>query len=276
MVRSLVRCASLAIVTACAGNTDRSAGLSAVSGTGGTGITSGGAVSATGGNAATSTTGGNGGGAAGASTQGGNSATGGTSACVNATCVAGHSVPYTCIDGQCRPLLTVDCPVLLPEDSAGQYAARELLKKPAPIIIGGFASMANATNPADTLSVVNWNLALTEFNSITSGGLHSFDGSGVPRPLIGLICQGYNATTATVDTSMAHLAQDIRVPAILSTLTASNLLEAYNFTTTSSYVANNGQPVFFMSSGSATMQLASLNDNGLVWHMLGKIGRAHV
>ena len=139
---------SLAIAAGCGGNTNQPERGVAVGGTGGGAIETGGGLSSTGGTLASSATGGSSvqGGAAG-STQGGNSTTGGAAACVNADCVAAHSDPYTCINGQCIPLLTADCPVLLPEESAGQYSAKELLKKPAPIIVGGFASMSNASNP---------------------------------------------------------------------------------------------------------------------------------
>ncbi len=240
--------------------------------------TSGGA-SSTGGQSSTDATGGDTSATTGgASSTGGDTSTGGTGttatttapACVNADCIAAHVDPWTCINGVCTQLLTTDCPVLLPQDTAGDYSAMKLLSKPAPIIVGGFASMSNAQNPYDTQAVANWNLAFTEFNSKTSGGLQSYDGSGVARPLIGLICNGNNATTDTVDAAMAHLTQDVRVPAVLSTLSVTNLLEAYNFTTRQSYtVDHNGQPVFFMNTGSANLQLMTTNDNGLIWSLLG-------
>ena len=127
--------------------------------------------------------------------------------------------------------------------------------------------MTNLTNTYDTYAVVNWNLAFDEFNRKTGGGLPSWDNSGALRPLVGLICNGYNATTTTVVPMVQHLIQDIQVPGILTTLTADNLVQAYN--TSAAYSNAGGNSVFFMSTSSANVALTDLSDNGLVWNVLG-------
>lgn len=205
----------------------------------------------------------------GSNSTGGTPGTGGTPACVNADCMAAHTdTTYTCINGNCVPLVTSDCPVLIPTITQGSTAL-DLLQQPSPIILGGFASMTNAANQHDTYAIINWDLAFNEFNQQTSNGLPSYDGSGASRPLVGLICNGNNATPTTVQSMMQHLAQDIRVPGILTTLNATNLLAAFNYTTSTDYTNAGGNPVFFMSTSSANVALTDLNDNGMVWQVLG-------
>ena len=200
---------------------------------------------------------------------GGNTQSGGTSAqgglapggtpCINADCVALHSDAYTCVNDRCVALVSNDCPLVIPSN------ALELLKKPAPIILGGFASVTDAVH--DTVATVNWNMAFQEFNDSTLG-LPSYDGTGQRRPLVGLICQGAVTSTDPIKSAMRHLALDLKVPGILTTLSADDLLAAYDYTTSAEYKTSGGKPVFFMSTGSADIRLATLDDQGLVWHML--------
>ncbi len=232
-------------------------GPSSTSSTGGASDVGGSA--ATGGQSGGATTGGSA--AAGGTAPG----TGGTQPCDNATCLSQGVSPHTCINGQCVELTNENCPVLIPAKTALQ-----LLTQPSPIIIGGFASMTNPNNQHDTIAIINWDLAFDEFNSnLLGNGLPSYDGSGKTRPLIGLMCQGIVTDAKVFAATMQHLVQDIKVPGILSTLSANDLYNAFEYTISKDYVNAGGNPVFFMSSNSADQVLALLQDNGLVWHMLG-------
>ncbi|MFZ5896498.1 MAG: hypothetical protein ACOY0T_35920 [Myxococcota bacterium] len=179
----------------------------------------------------------------------------------NGDCIDAHlEQPYLCREGKCLAVTNDDCPVLLPSRNT-----LDLLRAKSPILLGGFASMANAQAPAETLAVINWDLAFDELNDKTLGGLPVGSG-GELRPVLGLICQG---KTTDVTPAMGHLTGNIKVPAILSTLSPDNLNDAWLYTRTPDYMAAGAQPVFFMSTGSADLRLANLKDDGLVWHMLG-------
>ncbi len=180
----------------------------------------------------------------------------------NGDCIEAHlEQPYVCVDGACVSVTTKECPVLLPTKNQ-----LDLLRKPSPFLLGGFASMQNAADPHDTNAVINWDLAFDEFNTSTLGGFPV--SGGQQRPVMGLICQGKITDTAQLTTALDHLTGDLKVPGVLSTLTADNLYAAWQYTQTPEYVASK-QPTFFMSTGSADLRLATLTDNGLIWHMLG-------
>ncbi|MGC4091698.1 MAG: hypothetical protein QM756_28210 [Polyangiaceae bacterium] len=179
----------------------------------------------------------------------------------NAECIDAHvDEAYMCIEGKCVSVVNTDCPVLLPSKKT-----LDLLRKPSPLLLGGFASMTNAADPRDTLAVINWDLAFNELNDQTLGGLPG--GSGEQRPVLALICQG---NTSDVTPAMAHLTGDLKVPGVLTTLSVDNLNSAFQYTRTSTYAASGGSPVFFLSTGSADSRLANTNDDGLMWHMLGE------
>src|SRR5664280_1722021 len=140
--------------------------------------------------------GGSGGATGGTSTV---SATGGTFSCntsdlecctTNSQCVANHNdQPYICKNNRCL-LLTDDtyCPLLIPSNDVALGLLKSTTPEYSPIIVGGFANMSNPQSPYDTKSVINWAMAMDEFNnSSTLKGLPGFNG-GNRRPIIGLMC----------------------------------------------------------------------------------------
>lgn len=236
------------------------------------------AEAATGGVPGTSTTGTGGSGAVGGTSTtflGGSAGTGtsdpstagtpnvgGQTACSNDQCMIEHgNAPWICRNNACVALTTSDCPVLIPRQSASA-----LLKQQDVIVIGGYASMANKGDFYDSQAIINWDLAFDEFNTATSGGLppHS---NGTQRPFVGLICKTNDIATSDVQRSVQHLTEDVQVPAILSTLSANYLYQAWLNQHSGGTISP--KPSFFMSTSSADTQLANLADEGLVWHMLG-------
>jgi len=180
----------------------------------------------------------------------------------NGECIDAHvDQPYLCVDGSCLALTSDDCPQLVPSKNT-----LEMLRKPAPIIVGAYANMNNADDFHDSQAVINWDLAFSEFHEQTLGGIPN-KGGGAARPVLALICQ--SSTVADITPSLEHLTQEVHVPAILSTLSADRLFGAFNFTQSSEYTDGGGEPVLFLSTGSADLRLANLADDGLVWHMLG-------
>jgi len=180
----------------------------------------------------------------------------------NGDCIAAHvDQPYLCVDGSCLALTSEDCPQLVPSTKT-----LDLLRKPAPIIVGAYANMNNTMDSHDSQAVINWDLAFSEFNDQTLGGIPNSAG-GAARPVIGLICQ--SSTVADITPSLQHLTEEVHVPAILTTLSTDRLFAAFNFTQAPEYAEAGGNPVLFLSTGSADLRLANLADGGLVWHMLG-------
>jgi len=225
-------------------------------GKGGAGGTGGAGIAGTGGDA-----GANGGTTLGGASGTGGAGSGGTGAqpeCeTNDDCITAHlDQPWICKDEVCLQVTTEECPLLLPTEDSTQY-----LREGNAIMLGGFSTMENADNAYDTLSVVNWDLAFTEFNDRTLGGLE--DGT---RPLLALLCNG---SPADVGPSVEHLTLDMEVPAMLTTLSPDKLLDAYNITSSEEHAAAGGDDVFYLSTGSANATLANLRDKGLIWHMLG-------
>jgi len=239
-------------------------GSGGTGGKGGTAGSGGAGAGATGGNAGAdggTTLGGasgkGGSGGIGGTTGGGSGGTGAAPECeTNDNCITAHlDQPYLCKNGACVQVTTEDCPILIPTDDSLQY-----LREGNAILLGGFSTMSEQ-NPYDTLSVINWDLAFTEFNDRTLGGL-----DGGTRPLLALLCNG---SLADVGPSVEHLALDLEVPAMLTTLSPDKLLDAYNITSSADHAAAGGDDVFYLSTGSANATLANLRDRGLIWHMLG-------
>lgn len=194
-------------------------------------------------------------------------AAGSSSACsTNADCIAAAlDQPAICrqksTGNECVVLTTDQCPILLPTTVTGSTAL-ELLKTNSPVILGGFANMTNSADQHDTLAVINWDLAFQEFNE----GAAKNSNKSAFQPVLGVICDGRFPKDGDFDKSMSHLTEEIATPGILSTLSAQNLLAAWNYTQSETYA---GGSVMFLSTSSATLQLANLDDSGYVWHLLG-------
>jgi hypothetical protein len=208
--------------------------------------------------------GGFGGASGGSPADGGRAGSGGCSS--NADCIEqALDAPAICRQkssgNECVVLTSDQCPTLLPTSVAGS-SALELLKTNSPVILGGFASMLNAGDPHDTLAVINWDLAFQEFNE----GAAKNSNKSAFQPILGVICNGLFPKEGDFASAISHLTEEIGTPGILSTLSATNLLAAWNYTQSESY---DGDSVTFLSTSSATLELANLDDSGYVWHLLG-------
>jgi hypothetical protein len=191
--------------------------------------------------------------------ESGSAGEGGTSTldpCVsNADCIERHdNRPYICRRSSCVPVTTEDCPVVLPSAGGVDY-----LKRERPFLIGGFASV-NAPFYEDPASV-NWDLAFTEFNEATRGGL-----ANGTRPLVGVVC---NSDLPDILPGLRHLALDLAISGTLSTLPPERLLAAFEHTTSREYIDDGGKLMLFLADDAADSRLANLMDRGLIWHMLG-------
>lgn len=191
---------------------------------------------------------------AGAGTSGaGSSATGCTS---NAQCLerSGEFEPSACVAGECVELLTPDCPLLLPQTGRG-WLPNLRNSDPEPVIVGAFSQV-----PESLYGVVarTFDLALTEVTR-TVGGLPA--ASGKRRPLVVLVCRNVYEDESALDAAIAHLIDEVRVPAVIAHLETAPLIRAFQR-------GGRARHVFFMSPLSAEQSLLDLDDDGLVWNML--------
>jgi len=251
-----------------------SGGSSGKGGTAGTDATGGtsqtGGSSGTGGDAGmTSETGGTGGkgGSGGSGGTGGKGGTAGTEAgtggapdepeCeTNAECLDSYddseTNPRACIDQKCVPLLTDDCPFLLPllEDE-GKWT----ILRSNTIILGGYAPFNGVA--LGTMGR-NYNLALKELQLAAQG---VFAGSANRRKVAMVVCDSFYETQDDLLAASRHLVTDLKVPGMVSAL----LLQDQR------YVWENvvrGKHVFMMNATYSDQDLINEQDDGLIWHML--------
>jgi hypothetical protein len=170
----------------------------------------------------------------------------------NAECMDDFAVgtePWACVDRTCVELLTDECPVILPQ-------TREIWRTslrtadPPPLILAG-TTPANSTASLDNY-LRNYELALLELNEkgVTVGG----------RQVVMLGCKAQFESTDELDEMMEHLADEVKVPGMVTTLAADDLQRAF----TEKGRATN---MFFMSAYESDDTLAAIADNGLIWHI---------
>ncbi len=244
-------------------------GGSAGSGVGGSsGKAGGGGKGGSAGNGGNGGNGGTTGGAGGAGgTTGGTSGTGGSAGmppedeCTqNLDCFELHSDwmsnPYACVAGKCQPLITEDCPVVLPLSDNGEWA----LMKPNngandPIILGGFA---NVPGGVPGIGTNNYDLALSELSE-RIGGVYA--GTQNRHQLVMVVCHGGHTNPADFDAPAAHLINDLGVKGIVASMAAENLQHVWE-------TIGEAEDVFFMMPINSDQELINIPDEGRIWHML--------
>jgi hypothetical protein len=170
----------------------------------------------------------------------------------HAQCLDKNFEPSICVAGSCVPLLSDDCPLVLP---ITEDLWKTNLRTQNPIIFGAFA---NVPTTLVGLQTRNYDLALTEFTHKVTG----LPGSGgKSRGLVTVVCRNNYASAANLDAAMAHLVDDLHVPGVISALLADDVQHVFE---------NKAQEahVMLMSPLEADSTLVSLQDNGLVWQML--------
>jgi hypothetical protein len=167
----------------------------------------------------------------------------------NAECIAAAAdEPARCraSDKRCVPLAHETCPIVV-GDAADPNA----------VYFGAFASLDGVTPEANSI-VWAHQLALDELSGDDVGGLP--DGpNGKRRPLVMVVCNNLEGLVAP---SLEHLVETVQVPAILATLKPGDLRRAYE-----KYA---DREVFYLSPVSVTRSLATENDRGHLWNLLGQ------
>jgi hypothetical protein len=164
--------------------------------------------------------------------------------------------PKACVNQQCVPLITDECPVVLPLNDNNNWS---MLRSSDAIILGGFAYV----HPSAIIStyIQNYDLALTELEGQTGG---VFAGSSKRRKVMMVVCNFLRGDVqADVLTPAKHLIEDLQVKGIAAQLLIED--QEYVFDALGTKDKNN---VFFMMTRYPDQQLIALDDDGLVWSML--------
>ena len=160
--------------------------------------------------------------------------------------------PRACVQGTCVPLITPDCPAVLPLSDNGTW---NLLKSTNAIILGAYAPINGTT--IDTIGN-NYDLAVTELSDTTRG---VYAGSTQRRQVVVVLCNDIYSTQDKLLAPSKHLMEELKVPGVVSAL----------FLQDQAYVWENvarDSGVFMMMPLPSDQELIDVQDDGLIWHML--------
>jgi hypothetical protein len=160
--------------------------------------------------------------------------------------------PRACVDGTCVPLMTPDCPAVLPLSDNGKW---NLLRSTDAIILGAYAPINGTT--IDTIGS-NYDLAVTELSDTTRG---VFAGSPNRRQVVVVLCNDIYSTQDQLLVPSKHLMEELKVPGVVSALFLQD--QAYVW---ENVARDNG--VFMMMPFQSDQELIDTPDDGLMWHML--------
>jgi hypothetical protein len=153
--------------------------------------------------------------------------------------------------GSCIPLKHKECKLVYEEES--------LKTSNDVILVGAFAPLDNNTPEVDTV-LQSYHLALNEIMSYTRGAV-GFGKNSPDRPFVIVACQSDGAEL--LSESFDFLAKTLKVPVIVTNQKSEDLEEQV-----SRLISEDAKPMF-LSPNSSDPNLAAMNDEGLLWHMLG-------
>jgi hypothetical protein len=175
----------------------------------------------------------------------------------NVECIDKYAAAeYICQAGQCVSLTTDECPLVV---------GAENLRSDAVIVFGAYA-LAPDSGASRSTAVRNMDLAISEFTSKVTG-LRPLATDGKRRTLAIVVCNSSYPDIApgTIDPflpSLDHLVGKLKVPGIISALSAKNLEAVF-----SQRLDQAG--TFVISPYEQDSELAALSDGGRLWTLLG-------
>lgn len=161
--------------------------------------------------------------------------------------------PRACIEGECVPLKTEGCPLLLPmlDD-----AWLNNLKTSDALILGAYSPIPESSLVSNFTRFFDF--AVTQLTE----KVHGVQGAGGERrQVVMVVCDGGTPTPDALLASATHLIDDLRVPGIVSTLQSSDVQYVFDKKAREA-------GTFFLSGLDADDTILNLDDNGLVWTML--------
>jgi hypothetical protein len=170
----------------------------------------------------------------------------------NKDCIeANHGNPAICRASSCISLTHDECRVVYEEES--------LKTSDDVILIGAFAPLTIDQVERDTV-LQSYHLALDDIMSYTKGAV-GYGQNSPDRPFVIVACQ--SDFTDRVSESFDFLAKTLKVPVIITNQTSADLEDQV------SRLIREGAKPMFISPRSSDPNLTAMNDEGLLWHMLG-------
>jgi len=160
--------------------------------------------------------------------------------------------PRACVEGACVPLMSPECPAVLPLSDNGSW---NLLKSTNAIILGAYAPLSGT---AINTFGRNYDLAVTELSKTTQG---VYAGSTKRRQVVVVLCNMLYPTQDGLLAPSKHLMEELKVPGVASALLLQD--QAYVWENVG---RDNG--VFMMMPAYSNQALIDEQDDGLIWHML--------
>ena len=173
----------------------------------------------------------------------------------NGDCIdANFGQPFVCQAGQCVSLLTKECPLVIGDQN---------LRAAEPIIFGAYALAPDAVSRS--IITRNLDLVISEFTSKVTG-LRGGP-NGTRRTLAFVVCNSSfpENPPGTIDAftpSLQHLVDTLHVPGIVSGLRAKDMQAVFS-------QKLDAAGTFVISPYEQDSELAALNDDGRLWHLLG-------
>lgn len=188
--------------------------------------------------------------------NGGAAGTPGMDECTtNGECMDAHfGQPFVCQAGECVSLLTKECPLVV---------GAQNLRAAEPIVFGAYALAPDAVSRSTITR--NLELVIDEFTRQVTG-LRGGP-NGTYRTLAFVVCNSYlpdnpPGTIEAFTPSLEHLIDTLHVPGIVSGLRAKDMQAVFS-------QKLDAAGTFVISPYEKDSELAALNDDGRLWHMLG-------
>jgi len=160
--------------------------------------------------------------------------------------------PRACVEGTCVPLLSKECPAVLPLSDNGTW---NLLKSTNAIILGAFAPFNGTTL---TTNGNNYDLAVTELSDTTQG---VYAGSTKRRQVVVVLCNMDFESQDELLVPVKHVIEELKAPGVVGAF----LLQDQKYIW-ENVARDNG--VFMMVPVYSDQALIDEQDDGLLWHML--------
>jgi len=157
------------------------------------------------------------------------------------------SEPSVCLEGACVPLTNdgSNCTAVMGEENLQQDVP--------PFVFGVLTGLPLDRWPAAQAQA----LAVSEFST---KGLRVGGKSALP---VGVACDVVGVTSEALDASIDHLVDTLRVPLLVSSIEGPLLKRSFE-----RVHQNKDKDVFFLSTYESDPLLTTIDDDGLLWHML--------
>jgi hypothetical protein len=167
--------------------------------------------------------------------------------------------PYLCIDSRCVRIRNDKPDAQFGDMGCLHVLGHEQLSTGAePFVFGAFARVYHG-QPMPTPAARNYELAVREFAS--RGGITI---AGKTRMPVAVVCEGISVNHDYLERTFDHLVNTLRVPAVITTFQPDDLKWTFE-----KVHEEWKKDVLFVSAYQSDSSLLALDDDSLLWHILG-------